>query len=148
MNASSLVGALLFAGFGLCTEIVFTGLWAGPGASFKGEVSLLMVPVYATAYFLIGPLLRVAEGRGLTSPWQLVLPGVLVVYALEWSFGAFYEALGFRPWRYDHGWASDFSGGHITLYYAPAWCVFVLIAIPVYRAIRRVAPRLAGGRDR
>lgn len=148
MNASSVVGALLFAAFGVCTEIVFTGVWAGADASFKGQVSLLMVPVYVTAYLLIGPLLRFAGARGVTSRWKLVPFGVLVVYALEWSFGAFYQELGFRPWRYDHGWASDFSGGHITLYYAPAWCLFVLIAVPVYRAIRRVAPLLAEGMTR
>ena len=60
----------------------------------------------------------------------------MVIYAIEWNWSALYAALGLHPWHYEHGWASDFSGGHITLLYLPAWLVFGLRVVPVWEAIR------------
>jgi len=140
--ADELVGALLFSMFGLCVEVAFTGLKAGVGGSFIGGVSLLMVPVYALAYLLIGPLLRLARRRDLMRPLLRIPLTVAGIYAIEWSFGAAYQSLGLRPWHYQHGWASDFSGGHITLLYAPFWALFAAILVPVHRAVQDAAPRM------
>jgi hypothetical protein len=131
-----LLGPLLFCAFGLCTEIAFTGLAAGVADSFRGQVSLLMIPVYAFVYVVIGPLLTAADRLGLDSTWRRLPAVVVAIYAIEWSWGALYASLGLQPWHYDHGWASDFSSGHITLLYLPAWLVFGLVVIPVWRAIR------------
>lgn len=132
----ALAGTLLFVAFGLCTEIVFTGLSEGPRGSFRGTVSLLMVPVYAVAWALLGPGLRALRTAGLYAPqWRLPLT-VLAIYAVEWSFGAAYAAAGLYPWHYRHGWASDFSDGHVTLLYLPFWLVFAAILPPVHRWIR------------
>lgn len=134
----------LFVAFGLCVEIVFTGLSQGAGGSFRGQVSLLMVPVYALAWLLLGPGLRALRGLGLDAPrWRIPIT-VLVIYAVEWSFGAFYAEMGLWPWRYSHGWASDFSEGHVTLLYAPFWLGFAALLPRVHRAIRAAAPRLVG----
>jgi hypothetical protein len=135
-------GAVLFAAFGLCTEIVFTGVKAWTGESFLGHVSLLMVPVYALTFLLLGPLLSAAERFRLGLRGYLPL-AVLAIYAIEWSSGAFYRWLGFEPWHYDHGWASAFSGGNITLYYLPAWLVFALIVPPVWRIATAASPVVA-----
>ena len=76
-------------------------------------------------------------GPGRTSAIGSRLPAaVVVIYAIEWNWSALYAALGLHPWHYEHGWASDFSGGHITLLYLPAWLVFGLRVVPVWEAIR------------
>jgi hypothetical protein len=129
-------GAALFSMFGLCMEVVFTGLGAWWDGSFKGSVSLLMIPVYTAVYLMIGPLLATAQDFGITRPAVRVPPTVLLIYAVEWSFGASYERLGLEPWRYHHGWASDFSHGHISLYYLPAWIGFALAVVPVWKFAR------------
>ncbi|MGH0033509.1 MAG: hypothetical protein ACQGVK_00635 [Myxococcota bacterium] len=130
----------MFVAFGLCTELCFTGVSASWAGSFRGQVSLLMVPVYLLAYVAIGPALSQLERRGWTRLTTRVGLGVALVYGFEWSFGLLYGALGLRPWHYDHGWASDFSGGCITLYYLPAWALFVLLAERVWRIVSDLAP--------
>lgn len=145
MTAGEQIAAAgLFAVFGLLVELVFTGVFSGFSGSFLGHVSLLMVPVYATAYFAMGPLLGLlARLDWDTLPIRLPL-AVLVIYTFEWSFGAAYRAMGLQPWYYDHGWASDFSDGNITLYYLPAWLVFAWIVVPARRAVRDLAPHVVG----
>jgi hypothetical protein len=141
---TELAALALFVAFGLCVEILFTGLAEGVGGSFRGQVSLLMIPVYAVAWLLLGPALRGLRAIGWSgAPRRLPLT-VLAIYAVEWSFGALYADMGLWPWRYAHGWASDFSNGHVTLLYAPFWLVFAALLPPVHRAIRAAAPRLAG----
>ena len=132
----------MFSMFGLCTEIVFTGVSAFWSGSFLGHVSLLMIPVYAFAYLIAGPLLGALERRGMMRLAIRIPLTVLLIYAIEWSFGGAYRALGLSPWLYDHGWASDFSGGLITLYYLPAWMVFAVIVLPVWRLVHAVAPEV------
>ncbi len=132
-RGSAIWGAALFSMFGLCTEVVFTGAVVGWEGSFKGSVSLLMIPVYTAVYLMIGPLLAAAEHLGLMRLAVRVPLSVIIIYAVEWSFGAGYERLGLEPWRYQHGWASDFSHGHITLYYLPAWIGFALAVVPVWK---------------
>lgn len=134
----------LFVAFGLCTEIVFTGLAEGVGGSFRGQVSLLMIPVYAVAWILLGPALRGLRAIGWSDAARRLPLTVLAIYAVEWSFGAFYAEMGLWPWRYTHGWASEFSDGHVTLLYLPFWLGFAALLPPVHRAIRAAAPRLAG----
>jgi hypothetical protein len=135
-------GAVLFIMFGLCTEIVFTGISSWWDESFLGHVSLLMVPVYATVYAAIGPLLSGLERLGWTRAAIRIPLTVVAIYAFEWGFGALYAALGLAPWHYEHGWASDFSGGHVTLYYLPAWIAFAAIVVPVWRRIHALAPEI------
>ena len=139
---AELAATALFVAFGLCVEIVFTGLSEGAGGSFRGQVSLLMVPVYIVAWLLLGPGLALLRTLSLDGFLVRLPLTVLVVYGIEWAFGAFYWEVGLRPWHYQHGWASDFSGGHITLLYAPFWFVFAALLPPVHRAIRAAAPRL------
>ncbi len=136
------MGGALFTVFGLGTELVFTGVSAGWSGSFRGHVSLLMIPVYVFAFFLAPPLLAALERRGWQRPAIRLPATVLLIYAIEWGWGAGYGAIGLTPWHYDHGWASDFSGGRITLYYAPAWLVFAFLVVPVIRTIQRLAPLL------
>jgi hypothetical protein len=40
-------------------------------------------------------------------------------------------------------WWEDFSGGHVTLYYLPAWIAFAAIVVPVWRRIHALAPQIA-----
>ena len=139
----ALWGCLLFSAFGLCVEIAFTGLSAGRAQSFRGEVSLLMVPVYSTAFLAIGPLLGLAGRFGLQRPVLRIPLTVVAIYAVEWSFGAGYAALGLAPWYYDHGWASDWSRGFVTLRYLPAWIGFAVIVVPVWRRVEKASRILA-----
>lgn len=138
----TLSGAVLFSMCGLCMELLFTGLWAGWGGSFLGQVSLLMIPVYALAYFGVGLLMRASERAGIDQRLLRVAVIVAAVYAIEWGAGAAYRAAGLAPWHYDHGWASDFSGGNITLYYLPFWILFALLVVPVWRLARALGPHL------
>lgn len=131
-------GALLFSMFGLCTEIVFTGLWSGWGDSFLGRVSLLMVPVYTVAYALLVFVLPALERRGLGRVAVRLPLTVLVIYIIEWGAGATYAAIGLTPWHYDHGWASSWSSGHVTLYYLPAWFIFAWLVVPVGRFVQEI----------
>jgi hypothetical protein len=141
---TELAALALFVTFGLGVEVVFTGLAEGTGGSFRGQVSLLMVPVYAVAWLLLGPALRGLRALSLDDArWRLPIT-VAAIYAVEWSFGAFYAEMGLWPWRYDHGWASEFSGGHVTLLYLPFWLGLAALLPPVHRAVRAAAPRLAG----
>lgn len=130
-----LQGMVLFVAFGLCTEILFTGVGEGLGGSLRGSVSLLMVPIYALGWALLGPALQAMRAVGLGTAPRLAIT-VLAIYAIEWSFGAGYAAAGLWPWRYAHGWASDWSGGHVTLFYLPFWLVFAAALPPVHAAIR------------
>lgn len=134
-----LVGMCLFVAFGLCVEIAFTGIGEGFGGSFRGTVSLLMVPVYAVAWGLLGPGLRGLRAAGLAAAVYRLPITVLVIYTVEWGFGAAYAAAGLWPWRYVHGWASDFSDGHITLLYLPFWFGFAALLPPVHRQIVALA---------
>jgi hypothetical protein len=148
------VGALFFGMFGLCTEIVFTGLAAGWAGSFRGTVSLLMIPVYALAYVLLVAAVPRLEALGMDRAPVRIPILVLAIYAVEWAAGAAYAAIGLTPWHYEHGWASDWSGGYVTLYYLPAWIVFAFLLLPASRLVARLAlaatgsaPEAAGGRS-
>lgn len=101
-----------------------------------------MVPVYALAYVVIGFVLAALERRGMPGLTGRILLGVLLIYTLEWGFGLAYGAMTLRPWHYAHGWASDFSGGLVTLYYLPAWALFVVVAERVWRIVSAVAPHV------
>lgn len=136
------LGALLFAMIGLLAEVAFTGLGAGASGSFRGHVSLLMIPVYVFAYLLAGPVQSLFDLLGWRSAALRIPFIILVIYGIEWSFGAFYQSIGLRPWHYDHGWASEFSNGNITLYWLPVWTVFALCVYPVVRAVDAVIPRV------
>jgi len=129
--------------FGLCTEIAFTGLWARWEGSFRGEVSLLMVPVYALAYVLLVTLRPRFEAGALAHPLPRTALLVLGIYAIEWAAGAAYAAIGLTPWHYDHGWVSNWSGGHVTLYYLPAWVLVALLLVPVAKHVGHLAAAAA-----
>ncbi len=136
------LGMLLFSVFGLMIEIIFTGIFAFWSGSFKGQVSLLMIPVYSLSYYLGLKLLPLVEDTQLYE-LKYRLPGiVLIVYTIEWIFGAFYQGIGLLPWYYDHGWASDFSNGNITLLYVPAWLFFAWIVVPAIRTVEGISPIL------
>lgn len=135
-------GAVLFAMFGLCVEIAFTGLDAGFAGSFRGHVSLLMIPVYALAFAIAGPVYRFFDRRRWYALTIRVPIVVAIIYAIEWASGAFYARLGLWPWRYEHGWASDFSNGHVTLWWLPAWIAFALALEVVYRMVETVWPHV------
>lgn len=137
-----LTGALLFSVFGLMTETVFTGLAAFWAGSFKGSVSLLMIPVYCFSYLLANWLLPKVEHTVFFKLPIRVPAIVITIYIIEWGFGAAYKAIGLVPWHYQHAWASDFSNGNITLYFLPAWIGFALIVIPVIRIIKVISPAL------
>jgi len=133
-------GMLLFSVFGMMVETTFTGIAAFWDGSFKGSVSLLMIPVYSFAYFLGVYTLPYIQNTRLFE-WQIRLPLiVLVVYAIEWVAGAFYQTIGLLPWHYNHGWASNFSNGNITLYFLPAWFLFAVIVVPAIRIIEKISP--------
>ena len=142
LRAEILCGMLLFSAFGLMVEIIFTGLgefWSG---SFKGSVSLLMIPVYSLSYILGVTALPVIRETILFKLSFRIPLIILTVYIIEWAFGAFYAALGLTPWYYDHGWASEFSNGHITLYFLPAWAGFSLIVVPAILIIQEISPNV------
>lgn len=147
-RGSVIWGAALFAMFGLCMEVVFTGLAVGWDGSFKGGVSLLMIPVYTLVYLMIGPALAALRHLGLARLAVRVPLTVIIIYAVEWSFGAGYERLGLEPWRYHHGWASDFSHGHITLYYLPAWIGFALAVVPAWKFAQALGQHADGAARR
>lgn len=135
-----ITGMLLFSVFGLMVETTFTGLSAAWSGSFKGGVSLLMIPVYCLSYFIGIKALPLIENTTLYR-WYFRLPLIVVtVYSIEWSFGALYQSVGLHPWHYNHGWASEFSNGNITLYFLPAWLFFALIVVPAIRIVRNISP--------
>jgi len=146
MSASNkyetLCGMLLFSAFGLLVETAFTGLAAFWSGSFKGGVSLLMIPVYSFSYCLGIYFLAYIEKTVIFRLFYRIPLIVIVIYIIEWCFGAFYKTLGLTPWHYNHGWASDFSNGNITLYFLPAWVLFAFIVIPVLRIIQSITPIL------
>jgi len=74
-------GALYFSMFGLCMEIVFTGLWAGWDGSFRGEVSLLMIPMYELAYALLVTVVPWLESLYYLPAW--VVFALLIVPVAE-----------------------------------------------------------------
>lgn len=137
------VATALFSIFGLMVELFFTGFSSGLSDSFLGHVSLLMIPVYAAAFLVIEPLVGALSRLQLDAPRYRIPLTVGAIYVFEWSFGAGYAALGLEPWHYDHGWASDFSSGHITLFYLPAWIVFAWLVLPAARMARAIAPPAA-----
>ena len=138
-------GCLGFVLFGLGTEIAFTGLWAGIDGSFRGAVSLCMVPVYALAYAAGRPLLTRLRTHGLDRLAVTLPATVLLIYGIEYLSGSAYAALGLVPWHYEHGWASDFSSGHVTLLYLPFWAAFAAILPFVIDRIDIAARALARG---
>lgn len=138
----TLCGMLLFSAFGLIVETTFTGCAAFWDGSFKGGVSLLMIPVYSLSYVLGIYTLPYIEKTVIFKPVFRLPIIVIVIYSIEWTFGAFYKSIGLIPWHYDHGWASDFSNGNITLYFLPAWVLFSLIVIPVLKIIQEISPIL------
>lgn len=135
-----LCGALLFSVFGLMVETLFTGFAAAWNGSFKGGVSLLMIPVYSLSYCLgIYVLPYIEKSILFKLPYRLPLI-VVTIYTIEWIFGAFYKSISLTPWHYEHGWASDFSNGNITLYFLPAWLLFSLIVVPAIKVIQNISP--------
>lgn len=137
-----LTGMLLFSIFGLLVETLFTGVAAAWSGSFKGGVSLLMIPVYSLSYCLgIYTLPYIEKTIIFKLAFRLPLI-VFVIYTIEWGFGSMYKSIGLKPWHYEHGWASDFSNGNITLYFLPAWLVFALIVVPVVKVIKKISPEL------
>lgn len=143
-NLLLFTGALLFSVFGLMVETLFTGVAAFWQGSFKGGVSLLMIPVYCFSYLLAIWLLPKVE-QSVFFKLPLRITGIIIIiYIIEWGFGAAYKSIGLVPWHYEHGWASDFSNGNITLYFLPAWIAFAIIVIPVIRIIKAISPTLLG----
>ena len=137
-----ITGMLLFSVFGLMVETVFTGVLASWSGSFKGGVSLLMIPVYSLSYCLGVYSFKHLEKTILFKVYFRLPLIVITVYMIEWGFGAFYKSINLAPWHYEHGWASDFSNGNITLYFLPAWLIFAFIVIPVIKIINGISPKL------
>jgi|SRR6185436_7993490 len=135
-----LAGAAHFSGFCLCNEIVFTGISEWIQGSFKGSVSLLMVPVYLASFTIISSGIYQYLKKHIINMFVRAIFIVMIIYTVEYLSGTLYFALGLEPWRYHHGWASDFSNGAITLYYAPAWYVFSFIVVRVEDMAAELAP--------
>lgn len=132
-------GCILFSMYGLVNEIIFTGIFSW-FPTLKGTVSLLMIPVYSVSYLLLvsniyKKLTRFAENIFLRSFFV-----VLIVYFVEYIFGNVYFFMGFNPWKYHHGWASEFSNGAITLYYLPFWYIFAFIVVHIGDIVSSMAP--------
>lgn len=127
---------------GLLVEVVITGLIAGIRGNLIGHVSLLMSPVYAVALHLVEPIRHGLRRHGLFGPRVRIPIVVLVIYGIEWASGAVYRSIGLEPWRYDHGMASEFSDGLITLWYIPLWLCLAASVFAIERTIRSTAARL------
>ena len=131
-----IVGCLLFSIVAMMIEVTFTGIGAGPSGNFIGHISLLMAILYWIVFLLSGPLFSLLRLMKLRNLFLRAFVLVFVIYAFEWSFGALCRMAGFVPWDYTgHGWATDFSNGNITLYFAPAWYLYALMIERLVRSV-------------
>jgi hypothetical protein len=104
-----------------------------------------MIPVYAFAYAIGRPLLAALRAGGLDRRAIAIPLTVGLIYAIEYASGSAYAALGLAPWHYEHGWASEFASGRVTLLYLPFWAVFAAILPTV---IGRIDAAASGSGDR
>lgn len=112
---------------GWCMEVIFTSAESVISGDWRlmGRTSLLMFPIYGLGA-LLGPIGRLTDrwiGDGKIRPVdRAVRHGVLymvLIFAVEYSTGAWLTARGICPWDYS-GRHSNING-LIRLDFAPLW---------------------------
>ena len=99
-----------------------------------------MFPVYAISYLLLSSGVGKWIDQRFPNIFLRSLMVVVVVYLVEGISGNLYFLMGLEPWRYHHGWASDFSNGAISLLYAPFWYIFAFLVVRIGDVIEAVSP--------
>lgn len=138
------VSSVLFSIFGVVCEIFFTAIYntiETRGKSIKGEVSLLMFPVYFFAYLLFAiPLVKLFSVIGIGLFMQCLTITALI-YLVEYCAGILYDRFGHRPWHYEHSFIVfdhvirfDLNN-KITLLYFPVWMFFAYTAMKFHNLI-------------
>lgn len=132
------VASCLFSFFGVLSEIIFTGIYdyfISDKKNWKGEVSLLMFPVYWIAYFLFSTPIHFLFASFLI-PFQVqCLLVVILIYIIEYCAGRLYLHFGMSCWHYDHvftlfGKQLRFDVDNvITFLYFPLWYLFAFIGL-------------------
>lgn len=139
MFITPFVAALIFGGFGLLVELLFSCVYDIIKTrifSLNSSVSLWMYPVYAGSFHLlsfIGPYLQRMP------TYEIYFIIVICLYICEFSWSFIYEKFGIQPWCYHH--AIRFRGvkyllhvnHRITVLYAPFWFIFAYFIWEFYK---------------
>ena len=130
--------ALVYAGLGTVTEVVFTAAAdfarsSTRSAALEGHTYLWMPPIYATIAVLFEPLHDVLRSRPASQRAALYAAGIM---AVEYGTGRLIQRLaGVIPWDYT-GQGRFVVRGATRLDYAPLWAVAGLLLERVDDALR------------
>lgn len=116
--------ALIFASLGITVEVVFTAIQTlsfGANSTLEGHSYMWMLPIYA----MIPLLLWAFEDKIIRFKIFVRLPlYVLLIYAVEYSYGTFLRALiGVCPWEKMYLVSSWNVDGLIRLDLFPLWAL-------------------------
>jgi len=138
--AKKIIMSLIFACVGVSTEVVFTAFYELISAVSKGthagDYSLMgksyvwMLFIYASIPFFIRAIFPDVH-----KPHLIIkaFVGVILIYIVEYFSGWVLELFTGRcPWKYEEGWHIH---GYIRLDFAPAWFVFALMILLIYKVL-------------
>lgn len=137
-----LISVLIFAAFGIFTEVVFRAivnvgeqLYYGQSIDWmlRTKIYFWMIPIYGLSYLLFHFGYR--KIKYLPILLQLILI-TLSIFVIEYATGWLLESIiGTCPWTYNKGWHID---GLIRLDYAPFWMLFAFLLIHLYNTIHKL----------
>lgn len=126
----SLQRVMLYAWFGVCSEVFFTAMYTFIKALTLRKINLRMIghsnlwvmPLYGLGgRYVLEPLHTVVNDWNIFCRYAAY--GFCII-TLEYLYGAFLKMLHIRPWRYYGKWQIH---GLINLKYLPAWGVLGLL---------------------
>ena len=142
---NSILASIIYSLLGLLTEVIFTGVYNFK-KKFKGEVSMLMIPVYSSSYLLMTSVF----GDILRSQHQIIryLAITLMIYVCEYTWGFLFDTFKIKPWHYTHKikllrkYFSLHINHRVNILYLPLWVIFAIISWHFYENIDGILNKL------
>jgi len=139
MSLSNWMRFFIYGAYGVCFEIIFTGIkhWIASGYkdwSFRGKSYIWMFPIYGLLVFFFEPIHNALRESFWLARGLLYVAGL---YVVEFSAGwLLRKVTGNCPWDYT-GKKYNFMG-LIRWNYAPIWFFFTMAAEPLHDLLMRI----------
>lgn len=142
---ASFVASVIYGLLGLTTEVIFTGFY-NFRKKFKGEVSLLMFPVYSTSHLSMTSLF----GEIIKNQHQIVkyLAITLLIYISKYLWGFIFDVFKIKPWHYTHKvkllrkYFALHINNRVNLVYLPFWFLFAILSWHYYENIGGILSKI------
>lgn len=140
-----MIAAVIYGLLGLMIETIFTGFY-NFRKKFKGEVSLLMFPVYASSYLLMTSLFgNLIKEQHAVIRYLII---TLLIYISEYAWGFIFDTFKIKPWHYTHKikllrkYFALHINNRVNLLYLPFWFLFAILSWHYYINIDEILSKI------